>query len=46
MEDAAEVAFRTIRAGIPALKHVRLIRFVLHEQDALTIDERVAEKAF
>ena len=46
MEDAAEVAFRTVKEAVPALKHVKLIRFVLHGQDALELHQKVAEKVF
>lgn len=40
LEEATEVAFRTIREMIPRLKHVKHIRFVLHGQDALSVHEK------
>jgi len=40
LEEATEVAFRTIREMIPGLKHVKHIRFVLHGQDALSVHEK------
>jgi len=46
MENAAEVAFRTIKETIPELNEVKLIRFVLYSSEALDIHERVMEKVF
>lgn len=39
MEEAAEVAFRTILETIPTLTHVRTIRFVLHSARDLRVHE-------
>ena len=44
MEDAAGVAFRTVKEVAPALKYVKLIRFVLHGQEALELHQKVAER--
>ena len=41
MEDAAEIAFRTIMEMIPKLSHVKRIRFVLHSDNDLRIHEKV-----
>lgn len=41
MEEAAEVAFRTIVEMAPSLKSVRLIRFVLRDEAALRIHQEV-----
>jgi O-acetyl-ADP-ribose deacetylase (regulator of RNase III) len=41
VEEAAEVAFRTIIAEAPALRSVKLIRFVLWSADDLAVHERV-----
>lgn len=41
MEQAAEVAFRTVREVAPTLKHVKRIRFVLHSQRDLDLHEEV-----
>ncbi len=41
MEEAAEVAFRTILEIAPTLKSVKVIRFVLRDEAALRIHERV-----
>ena len=46
MGDAALVAFQTIREEISVLKNVKLIRFVLHGQDALELHQKVAERVF
>jgi O-acetyl-ADP-ribose deacetylase (regulator of RNase III) len=37
VREAAEVAFKTILAALPKLRHVKKIRFVLHSDDALRI---------
>jgi O-acetyl-ADP-ribose deacetylase (regulator of RNase III) len=39
MEEAAEVAFRTIAEMAPSLKSVKVIRFVLRDEKALRIHE-------
>ena|SRR6056297_478826 len=44
LKDATEIAFRTIKETIPGLRHVRHIRFVLHDQSALNIHEQYLEK--
>lgn len=41
MEEAAEVALRTVLELAPSLQHVKHIRFVLYDADALAIHERV-----
>ncbi|MDW7738517.1 MAG: macro domain-containing protein [Bacillota bacterium] len=40
MEEAAGIAFATIKRMIPQLKTVKLIRFVLYNSEALTIHEK------
>lgn len=44
IKDATEIAFRTIKDTIPGLRHVRQIRFVLHDQSSLNIHEQYLEK--
>ena len=44
MEEAAEVAFKTVIELIPELKCVKRIRFVLHDNSALEIHERILSK--
>lgn len=46
MEDAAEVAFRTIEEIIPELHTVKLIRFVLYDEKALEVHKRSMAKIF
>jgi O-acetyl-ADP-ribose deacetylase (regulator of RNase III) len=46
MEEAAEVALDTVREALPELKHVRLVRFVLYDQSALDVHERVLAEVF
>jgi O-acetyl-ADP-ribose deacetylase len=46
LEEAAAIAFRTVRDAVPALKSVKLIRFVLHGSEALTRHEQVLEQVF
>ncbi|MGM0689698.1 MAG: macro domain-containing protein [Bacillota bacterium] len=46
MEDAAEVAFRTIEEVIPELHTLKLIRFVLYDDRALEIHKRIMAKIF
>jgi O-acetyl-ADP-ribose deacetylase (regulator of RNase III) len=43
VEEAAEVALKTVKEVIPALKHVKLIRFVLHSDFDLKVHEKVLE---
>ncbi len=46
MEEAANVAFKTIKNIIPDLRSVRLIRFVLFGSDALEIHEQAMAEIF
>ncbi len=46
MEEAANVAFKTIKNIIPGLRSVRLIRFVLFGSDALEIHEQAMAEIF
>lgn len=46
MEDAAEVAFRTIEEVVPELHTVKLIRFVLYDDRALEIHKQNMGKIF
>ena len=46
MEEAAQVALDTVREALPELKHVRLVRFVLYNQSALDVHERVLAEVF
>lgn len=46
MEDAAAVAFNTIREMLPKLNHLKRIRFVLYGEKAAAIHEQYLEKAF
>jgi len=46
MEEATEVAYRTVKKIMPDLKEVRLIRFVLHGRDALKIHEKQLDTVF
>lgn len=39
MEEAAEVAFRTIAEVAPTLKSVKVVRFVLRDEEALRVHE-------
>ncbi|WP_286974183.1 macro domain-containing protein [Acetomicrobium sp. UBA5826] len=43
VQEAAEVALRTVKETIPSLKHVHKIRFVLHSDRDLKIHEKVLE---
>ena len=43
MEDAAQVAFRTLLREMPKLEHVELLRFVLFSQTDLEVHERALE---
>jgi O-acetyl-ADP-ribose deacetylase (regulator of RNase III) len=43
LQEAAEVALRTVKETIPSLKHVKKIRFVLHSDRDLKIHEKVLE---
>jgi len=44
MKEAAKVAFQTVKEEITNLKHLKLIRFVLHSNDALTLHEKIAKQ--
>ena len=46
LEEAPIIAFRTVRDTAPALKTVKLIRFVLHGSDALARHEDILEQVF
>jgi O-acetyl-ADP-ribose deacetylase (regulator of RNase III) len=46
MVEAAQVALDTVREALPELKHVRLVRFVLYDQSALDVHERVLAEVF
>jgi O-acetyl-ADP-ribose deacetylase len=46
LEEAAIIAFRTVRDAAPALKAVKLVRFVLHGSDALARHEHVLKQVF
>jgi len=46
MEDAAEIAFRTIKEVLPELKEVKQIRFVLRGGQAIEIHQQYLEKVF
>lgn len=43
IEEAAEVALKTVKEVIPTLKHVKKIRFVLHSDRDLKVHEKVLE---
>jgi len=43
VEEAAEVALKTVKEVIPTLKHVKKIRFVLHSDRDLKVHEKVLE---
>ncbi|MBC7332775.1 MAG: macro domain-containing protein [Synergistetes bacterium] len=44
MEEAAEIAFKTLLEMIPSLKYVKRIRFVLYSNKALEVHEKVLSK--
>lgn len=46
MEDAARVAFETIKEEIHGLESVSLIRFVLWGEDAMAVHEQVMDEVF
>ncbi|MFB6355866.1 MAG: macro domain-containing protein [bacterium] len=46
IEDAARVAFRTVKQKIPSLESVGLIRFVLFDESAYSTHEKVLEEIF
>jgi O-acetyl-ADP-ribose deacetylase len=46
IEEAAEIAFRTVKKIMPELNKVSLIRFVLHGADALKVHGQQLEKIF
>jgi len=43
VQEAAEVALKTVKETIPSLRHVKKIRFVLHSDRDLKIHEKVLE---
>ena len=43
VEEAAEVALKTVKEVIPTLKHVKHIRFVLHSDFDHKVHEKVLE---
>jgi len=45
IEEAAEVAFKTIMEILPKLQHVKKIRFVLYSERALKIHEKALSRA-
>jgi len=44
IKEATQIAFRTIKEAIPELRHVKHIRFVLHDQSALSVHEQYLEE--
>lgn len=46
MDEAANVAFKTIKASIPNLESVQLIRFVLWGEGAMETHKKVMEQVF
>jgi O-acetyl-ADP-ribose deacetylase (regulator of RNase III) len=46
LDEAAVIALRTVRDVAPALKAVKLIRFVLHGSEALTMHDHALEQVF
>ena len=46
IQEATEIAFQTVKGILPKLKKVKHIRFVLHDQNALSVHERYLEKFF
>lgn len=46
MEEAAEVAFTTIKSSIPKLKNVKLIRFVLYSEGDCKIHQDTLNRIF
>lgn len=46
MDEAANVAFKTIKASIPNLKWVQLIRFVLWGEEAMKTHKKIMEQVF
>ncbi len=44
MKEAAEIALFTLKEMVPELKHVKHIRFVLHDQSALSVHEYYLKK--
>lgn len=46
MEDAAQIALQTIKAQIPNLEHVKLIRFVLWGERAMEVHQKILYKIF
>lgn len=46
VKEAARVAIEAVRFATADLEGVRLVRFVLHQQDALNVHEKVMEEIF
>ncbi len=46
VEDAARIAFKTIKNILPELNNVRLIRFVLFDPEALEVHEQFLKEIF
>lgn len=46
MEEATRVALGAVREALPGLEHVRTIRFILYDQGALAVYERVFAEVF
>jgi O-acetyl-ADP-ribose deacetylase (regulator of RNase III) len=46
MEDAARVALEAVRETLPGLGHVRTVRFVLFDEGALALHERIVRDVF
>ncbi|MDD3030833.1 MAG: macro domain-containing protein [Candidatus Caldatribacteriota bacterium] len=44
LKDATEISFRTIKKMIPKLRHIKHIRFVLHDNTALSVYEQLLGK--
>lgn len=44
VQEATEIAFRTVKDILPQLKKVKHIRFVLHDESALSVHEHYLEK--
>ncbi len=44
MEEAAQITFRTTKSLLSKLTHVKRIRFVLHDRNALSVYEKYLEK--
>jgi O-acetyl-ADP-ribose deacetylase (regulator of RNase III) len=45
MEEAAEVAFRTVAEVAPTLRSVKVVRFVLRDEEALRVHEKAMARS-